>query len=65
VLAHYAVYSLHPAAAVPGEAVGFGCADVLFGLPGGYEQVVEVDGGMPAGKEDLDGYRGSESDLQG
>jgi len=62
--AHHAVDSLDPAAAVAGEAVGFGETDVLGGLRGGDEEVVEVDGGVAARVQDLDRNGGGEADAR-
>jgi hypothetical protein len=55
---------LDPAAAVPGESVGFRETDVLGGPGRGDEEVVEIDRGVPAGEQDLDGDRGGESDSR-
>jgi len=55
---------LDPAAAVPGESVGFRETDVLGGPGRGDEEVVEIDRGVPAGEQDLDGDRGGESDAR-
>jgi len=62
--AHYAVDPLYPAAAVAGETVGFGEADVSGGIGGGDEEVVEVDGGVAARVEDLDRDGGGEADAR-
>jgi hypothetical protein len=62
--AHHAVDPLDPAAAVPGEAVGFGESDVRGGARGGDEEVVEVEGEMPAREKDLDRDGGGEADAR-
>jgi len=62
--AHHAVDPLDPAAAVAGETVGFGKADVVGGLGGGDEEVVEVDGGVAARVKDLDRNGGGEADAR-
>jgi hypothetical protein len=64
-LPHDPVDPLDPAAAVPGEAFGFRRADVLLRVRRGEEPVVEVDGGMAAGEEDLRRDGGGEPDAQG
>jgi hypothetical protein len=55
---------LDPAAAVPREAVGFGEPDIPGGVGRGDEEVVEVDGGVPRGVQDLDRDRGGEADAR-
>jgi hypothetical protein len=55
---------LDPAAAVPREAVGFGEPDIPGGVGRGDEEVVEVDGGVPSGEQDLDRDCGGEADAR-
>ena len=55
---------LDPPAAVPGKAVGLGEAHVFRWGRGGDEEVVEVDGGVSPGVEDLDRDRGGEADAR-
>jgi len=64
VLAHDAVYPLDPAAAVPGESVGFGRAYVFLRLPCVDESVVEIDRDVAAGEENLRRDRGREAYAQ-
>jgi hypothetical protein len=62
--ANHSVDPLDPAAAVPGEAVGFREADILRRSRGGDEEVVQVDGSVASREQDLDRDRGGESDAR-